>query len=355
VAEAEIEHQFVSGKVDGPDVTLVRPTNWNANHKLVGGAPGQAVIWDGDQATTKSGWGHFDHFNYVYNPSFETYHSGVGNPFFGWNLSGAGSTALIDAVNIRDGLVSAAVTRNGTDTFLYQDINLVWHNLIFFRGQQMSAGVWVRSSVGSVARISINDGIGASSSSFHTGNGDWEYLKVSRTLNALATVVRVSLEVLTGNATVQFDGVVMALGGTAELGEFVPSGITFPRQLVMVGSILDQTQGTTAYYGPWGFSATEGSVSFSFPWTVSAQRMRVVAGAAPAAGQTIVATLRGGETTDTALTVVLTDASRSGINITDIVPVAANEILSVKVALGATAGNRAIHIVFEIERLPDQF
>jgi hypothetical protein len=31
-----IVHTFVSAKADGPDTTLVRPTDWNATHSLTG-------------------------------------------------------------------------------------------------------------------------------------------------------------------------------------------------------------------------------------------------------------------------------------------------------------------------------
>lgn len=39
-------HKFVSGKADGADVTLVKPSNWNANHNYGSGTDGQTMIRD---------------------------------------------------------------------------------------------------------------------------------------------------------------------------------------------------------------------------------------------------------------------------------------------------------------------
>ncbi len=41
-----LKHAFVSAKSDGPDTTLVRPSNWNAGIKVTGGADGQKFIRD---------------------------------------------------------------------------------------------------------------------------------------------------------------------------------------------------------------------------------------------------------------------------------------------------------------------
>jgi len=50
-----ITHAFVSGLSDGPDATLVRPSNWNATHVLnltlsdlprTGALNGQAIVFN---------------------------------------------------------------------------------------------------------------------------------------------------------------------------------------------------------------------------------------------------------------------------------------------------------------------
>jgi len=63
MADALIKHQFVSLKADGPDNTVVRPSDWNAALKAEGGLPDQLLGWDAG-ATLKAGWffptRHFD-------------------------------------------------------------------------------------------------------------------------------------------------------------------------------------------------------------------------------------------------------------------------------------------------------
>jgi hypothetical protein len=51
----EITHQFNSGKADGPDVTLVRPSNWNAQLNLGAGSGGHRLIRD-PSATRGASW-----------------------------------------------------------------------------------------------------------------------------------------------------------------------------------------------------------------------------------------------------------------------------------------------------------
>ena len=44
-----IKHAFVSPKSDGPDSTLVRPSNWNDGLVFAGGINGQVLVYDNTQ------------------------------------------------------------------------------------------------------------------------------------------------------------------------------------------------------------------------------------------------------------------------------------------------------------------
>lgn len=44
-----ILHSFVSAKSNGPDTTLVRPSDWNDGHALAGGINGQIIMYDNTQ------------------------------------------------------------------------------------------------------------------------------------------------------------------------------------------------------------------------------------------------------------------------------------------------------------------
>src|SRR5574341_29108 len=88
---APVQHQFTSGKSDSVDTTLVRPSNWNANHKATGGAVGQALVWDAAASPENLSWGRFDHFNFVFNADLEIWGGGTSNalPTGFTQLSGA--------------------------------------------------------------------------------------------------------------------------------------------------------------------------------------------------------------------------------------------------------------------------
>jgi len=57
----------------------------------------------------------------------------------------------------------------------------------YFRGRSFSMGALVRSSVVSASRLEIYDGVGSAYSPYHTGGGLWEWLTVTRPLDAAAT------------------------------------------------------------------------------------------------------------------------------------------------------------------------
>lgn len=57
------------------------------------------------------------------------------------------------------------------------------------RGRTVTMGKWIKTSTASHAKLTITDSIGSTSSSYHTGGGTFEWLEVTRTINAAATSV----------------------------------------------------------------------------------------------------------------------------------------------------------------------
>jgi hypothetical protein len=87
----------------------------------------------------------------------------------------------------------------------------------FLIGQTVSAGAWVRTATASAVRISIYDGNAVTYSSFHTGGSTWQWLTVTATMGASATLLDFRMET---NAT----GVVSYLSGpTVVLGPIPPA------------------------------------------------------------------------------------------------------------------------------------
>lgn len=77
---------------------------------------------------------------------------------------------------------------------------------------------WVLTGTASDARLTINDGVGTSYSSYHAGDSNWNWLWVTRKLDASATRLRVGLN--RSNADAYFDDVVLRSPSATNSGEF---------------------------------------------------------------------------------------------------------------------------------------
>lgn len=126
-------------------------------------------------------------------------------------LSGASATVAQEATIVKRGTYSAKVTRVGADATLYYDLS----TYLNYQGRQVTLGAWVYATVASRARISIDDGVGASQSTYHTGDSTWQFLTVTRNIDTAATRLRSGFEVNTGNTSGYFDGAILSEGSLA--------------------------------------------------------------------------------------------------------------------------------------------
>src|SRR5438477_549122 len=74
------------------------------------------------------------------------------------------------------GAAAAALSRNGADCGLTQDVVLTYPPLGDWQGRTVTLGCWVRATVASRAFLRIDDGVGTTDSAFHSGGSTWEYL-----------------------------------------------------------------------------------------------------------------------------------------------------------------------------------
>lgn len=119
---------------------------------------------------------------------------------------------------------------------LYQDLLTASSFDDYFQGKAFSFGAWVKGGSASVARLYVGDGVGDSWSSYNTGT-DWEFLTVTRTLDAAATVLQVGIEVSANQ-------VAYVSGFTALEGSTVPTG-SLPSPSVY-GTLVMKKAGTLA-------------------------------------------------------------------------------------------------------------
>ncbi|MCB7127993.1 MAG: hypothetical protein J3T61_00440 [Candidatus Brocadiales bacterium] len=151
--------------------------------------------------------------NLLRNGGQEYWSAGTSVAPDGWTLAGAGATVAREGTTFRTGVFSAKVIRSGADATLTAsaiDNTTEYHN-VHFRSRAITLGAWVWSSVASSSRLRIDDGIGTTDSSLHTGGSSWEFLTVTRTLSATATKVDAQFMVIL-DTTAYVDGVVMVQG-----------------------------------------------------------------------------------------------------------------------------------------------
>ncbi|MHC5066389.1 MAG: hypothetical protein ACYTG5_20735, partial [Planctomycetota bacterium] len=142
--------------------------------------------------------------NIATNGSFLLWSAGVSSAPDGFDLQGAGAT--VAQATPTDPIAPpyvAEITRSGADANLGLDISNGSPGS--YVGSDVGAAVYLRTSVASQARISIDDGTAVTSSAFHTGGGTWERLEVTATIASGATQVRIQIDVVTTDGTVEAD------------------------------------------------------------------------------------------------------------------------------------------------------
>jgi hypothetical protein len=291
--------------------------------------------------------------NHAFNSSMEIWGAGAAAAPTGWTLSGAGATVAKNttAGQFKLGAASAALTRVGTDCMLYQDIDTIadYGPVDRWQGRTVSFGCWVRATVASRAKISIEDGVGSTASSFHSGGSTYEFLTVTRTIDAAATRVRIRLEVVTGNTVAQFDGAVM--DEASAIYRWIASSWRGRKAILAAGCSTTQAAGLTRYYMQGGPNATEADVLAVLPFAkYVVRRLTVHVNGAPGGAETVVVTLRK-NSVDTAVTATVTGAGTSAVDST-------NELyfdggtIDFKAVTSGGAATLSVKITAEVEEVP---
>jgi hypothetical protein len=131
--------------------------------------------------------------NLVTNDDFLLWAAGDAAAPTGDVLAGTGASIARTGTGLGDtnrkiGDFAAKITRAAADTTLTRSIlsGTPFTRANWIIGLYAAGGMWVKTSIANHARISIYDGIGFTYSSYHTGGGTWEFLPVTRQINASA-------------------------------------------------------------------------------------------------------------------------------------------------------------------------
>lgn len=141
--------------------------------------------------------------NLVSNGNFEIFTAGPSSAPDNWSLNGAGAT-VARVADPKRGTYAVQLTFGSADAFLSQ----ASQELTAFKGGKVKAWCWVKTSTAGIARIKVLDGIGSSTSGFHTGSGNYELLQVEHDVAAGATSLDIELHV-EGAGSALFDGAVL--------------------------------------------------------------------------------------------------------------------------------------------------
>ena len=164
-----------------------------------------AKVTSGRFGMTRLNFADISLVNLLSNGDFE-----VGDPPTGWTLGGAGATFARSSVQVKTGTYSGLLTRVGNDCNIQAGIA----NFAYYKGRKVTAGYWVYATVASRARVSIYDGVQNSYSSFHSGVAGWEWLTVTRTMDAAASTFLTNARIEGGDTSAYFDGAILVEGDT---------------------------------------------------------------------------------------------------------------------------------------------
>lgn len=136
---------------------------------------------------------------------FEDWELGDSDSPSGWSKTGTPTIAKESTV-IKYGTYSLKLVGSDTGQNIYRAID----NGTDYAGRTMKLGVYVKTS-GAGVTVTIDDGVGTTNSSAHTGGGSWELLTVTRQIDASATKVQVTLNIPNG-ITAYYDNCILVEG-----------------------------------------------------------------------------------------------------------------------------------------------
>lgn len=167
--------------------------------------------------------------NLVTNDDYLLWADGDASAPDGYTLSGGSvtrcGTGLGDTTR-KIGDFCAKMTRSGTDITLKKSLlsGAAFTRADFVKSLYACAGAWVKCSTPNVARIALYDGAGYTYSSYHTGDGTWEFLPVTRQINVAATELSILDCVSNSDASAHFSGwSLLLLDSNQTLSGYVPS------------------------------------------------------------------------------------------------------------------------------------
>lgn len=175
---------------------------WDRTSPAASSALSSSPVRSNFQALDQSNWGP----NWCMDPDFLIWAAGDAvSPTHYGTLVGSGGSVARDTTDYQSNGMAMKVTLGSQDTYVPQTIFSSAEFPTYWRSKDFSFSCAVKTSTASLAKIGIYDGVGTTFSSYHTGGGSWEWLTVTRTLDASATELEIrfqsDIDGTSGNAT----------------------------------------------------------------------------------------------------------------------------------------------------------
>ena len=92
-----------------------------------------------------------------------------------------------------------------------------------FSNKQVALGFWCKTSTANHLRVQIEDGVGGTFTSYHSGGGSWEWLEANRTISSSATKFEIVFYLTQSSGTVYISQPVLTCGSTINQGQYYPT------------------------------------------------------------------------------------------------------------------------------------
>ena len=153
----------------------------------------------------------------------------------GYVVAGAGATTARCGTGLGDttrkvGDFSAKLTRVGNDCTLTRSIlgAAAFARADFLKTLYAAGGAYVKCATANAVRVAVADGAGTAYSAYHTGGGAWEWLPVTRQINAGATVLSIGLEIAGSNTSAHWSGrTLFIVDSNLLLPRYVPCPVSY--------------------------------------------------------------------------------------------------------------------------------
>jgi hypothetical protein len=177
-------------------------------------------------AVTQAQAGALPQSNVVLNETFLVWAAGDAAAPTGWTLAGTGAACARAGTGLADtkrkvGDFCAKLTFGSTTLTLAQDVlpTAAFARLDHLQGKDVGFGAWVWSNLASQTRLYVTDGVSSGYSSYHTGDGTWQWLSVAYTLSGSATHLEAGIRVESGAGNPAY-----LSGATLILSTIAPTG-----------------------------------------------------------------------------------------------------------------------------------